>query len=210
MFKDNETEEKGSAIIKLRPFPRNVTSEQWIKLSLLCASFLTFATCFQFIHLLYLPNFSTGYNVRGQLFGDDFLNMWAASKLMLQGDVLHIFDVEKYNQNLKLLTSNPHYYTHGFSYPPHLLLFIGGLGFLTYFQALLIWSIAGLASLAFALRTMKIDLSWWLIALTSPVVVANLMIGQNGLFTGALFLGGLCLKSQTPCVCRHLVCHPDD
>lgn len=183
---------------RLRQFVQNLTSERKLQLSLLLASLLTYGTCLTLIVTLYLPDFSTGYNPRHQLFGDDFVNMWAGAKLVLQGHVLSLFDTGLYNEQLKLLTSNPAYNIHGFSYPPHILLFIVGLGFLNYFQALLIWSIAGLVGIILLMRSLKLSFSWYFIILTSPAVITNLMMGQNGLFTGVLLFGGLCLSQKRP------------
>ncbi len=184
-------------LLKIIDKLKESTPEQRLKAALLFASFIAYCICFKLIFDFYVPN-ASGYNNREQLFGDDFLNMWAGSKLLLQGNTLSIFNFELYNQQLKILTNNPDYPPHIFSYPPHLLLFISGFGLFSYFQALVIWSILGLAALILLLHQLKTGLSWSLILITSPIVVANLMMGQNGLFTGVLLFGGLSLSRKHP------------
>lgn len=184
-------------ILKFRDIIQKSTTEQRLKAAFVVVSFITYCVCFGLISDLYVPD-ASGYNIRKQLFGDDFLNMWASSKLLLQGNIQDIFNPELYNQQLKFLTSHPDYPLHLFSYPPHLLLFTSGLGIFSYFQALMIWSFLGIISLALLLRCLHVKWSWGVVLMTSPVVIANLIMGQNGLFTGVLLYAGLALSSKRP------------
>lgn len=177
----------------------NLESKNKLVLILLFTSLIAYALSANFIVNLYIPD-KNGYTSREQVFGDDFINMWAGSKLVLEGKITGIYDNTLYNLELKKLIENPDYNQHVFSYPPHLLILIPYLGFFTYFHALLLFSALGISSVIALMYATKAKLPWIFILLTSPAVIANLIMGQNGLFTGVLLILGLLLCRQKPII----------
>lgn len=142
-------------------------------------------------------SFLHGRMSRGQIPGRDFINYWSGAKLALHGRVADIFDQDAY---MRALTAfwGPGLKIHSFSYPPSILPLILWLGALPYGVALALWSLVGAAALyAAAWPYSRRPLTAALI-LFSPAVAACLDVGQNGLITSALLIGGLRLTDRRP------------
>jgi alpha-1,2-mannosyltransferase len=141
-------------------------------------------------------------DVRNNLIGRDFLNIWMGARAAVEGTVSTLYTIPDYMKDVHKLFGAD-YPQYNFSYPPHILLFIFALGVLPYFPALFAWSAAGLAALIACLRkSMPERCSWPVLALiaSSPASVSNLVSGQNGAFTAAFFLGGFYLCETSPVV----------
>jgi hypothetical protein len=74
------------------------------------------------------------------------------------------------------------------------------LAFFPYIAALLLWSVAGLAAMAFALRLVWRSSDTFLYVLAIPATFINLMDGQNGLWTAAILCAGLAWLPSRPVV----------
>ncbi|BCH32236.1 hypothetical protein MesoLjLc_41660 [Mesorhizobium sp. L-8-10] len=120
--------------------------------------------------------------------GGDFINLWAAGRLVLSGAFSDIYDVDRFMA-----------YERGFTgaaigvrlwaYPPHSLLFAWPLGLFGFYAALALWSVAGLAVLHVGARRFGFDRLETAAILMSPATVLNLYSGQSGsLATGLLLV----------------------
>jgi hypothetical protein len=141
-----------------------------------------------------------GVNALGDYLGSDFMNMWTAAKLVLAGQSQRIYALADFMQDVRSMVS-PQAPAHIFSYPPNILPLVTSFGFLPYLPALLLWTAGGIACLGLAVRAnpfCKIDRATLVLAALCPAALFNLLIGQNGAFTGALFLGGFYLSESAP------------
>jgi hypothetical protein len=138
-----------------------------------------------------------GLDMTKQMIGRDFLNVWEGARLVLAGKISVLYSVADYMSELHGFLGAD-YPQHNFSYPPHIVVVILIFGVLGYFPALALWHAAGFGALGKALRKAGIGWHVTMLTLLSPPVAANLLAGQNGMFTAACFLGGLYLCETAP------------
>jgi hypothetical protein len=150
-------------------------------------------------------DFAEGWPLRmdGQWIGADFINMWVGARLGVAGDTATLFDWPRYVEFLRAVTE-PDFPVKNWSYPPSVLLFVWPLAFLDHATGLALWYAAGFLAYALAVRSLARTYGiglWsapvWL-ALVAPAVTANIVMGQVGLFTAALFVGGMSLRERRP------------
>jgi hypothetical protein len=98
-----------------------------------------------------------GLTIRGHLdfayhaVGRDFINIWIAGRLVVEGRALETFDPRQFLAAAHALY-DPALPFHFWSYPPTALCFAAPLGALGYFMALAVWSVVGLVVLGLAAR----------------------------------------------------------
>jgi hypothetical protein len=119
-------------------------------------------------------------------------------RIALEGGPAAWFDPATYNAALREQVGQPDYPVHGWSYPPHLLLFTWIFGTTPYFAGLALWTAAGLVALY--LSTRNVTTTWTQVAFIclAPAVTINVLSGQNGLFTASLMICGLSLMDRRP------------
>ena len=131
--------------------------------------------------------------------GDDLVNYWAGARFAASGHAAQAYDHDLffgYEQGVIGRGANFKIY----GYPPPLMLLTRPLAALPFLPALALWSAAGVALAAALLARLT---GWRLALLTSvgaPAAFLNLLSGQNGYFTAALFAGGLMLLDRRPLV----------
>ena len=141
--------------------------------------------------------FLRGQMSRGQIPGRDFINYWSGARLALRGRVLDVFDQDAYMRALTGLWGQG-LKVHSFSYPPSILPLILWLGALPYGVALALWSLIGVLALYAAVWPYSRSPLTAVLILVSPAVAACVDVGQNGLITAALLIGGLRLVDRRP------------
>lgn len=141
---------------------------------------------------------------RGQTIGRDAFNFWMAGKLALEGNIYSIYDNVSFMHAVKNILG-PEAGQHVFPYPPIYLLFVAAFGWLPYLLTLLIWSLIGLIAFIFVTVTPSRNRKLLLLSLIAPLSLANLILGQNGLFSAALFIGGLRLAYSRPVLAGILI-----
>lgn len=127
----------------------------------------------------------------------DFTNLWAGSKMAVEGNVNTLFDVDAYRAALRAMFS-PLLPNQEWSYPPNILLIGAPLSALPIFAAYVFWTAGSIALLHFAIKPMGMPLPVHLAAIFSPPVFMNALFGQNGALTAALLIGGLLLAPKRP------------
>jgi len=127
----------------------------------------------------------------------DFTNLWAGSRMALDGHVRDLFDVEAYRANLRAMFS-PLLPDQEWSYPPNIILIGAPLALLPIFPAYIVWTAGTVALLHVALRPMKLPPLVHAAAVLSPSVFMNGIFGQNGALTAALLIGGLLMAPKRP------------
>lgn len=133
----------------------------------------------------------------GNQLGRDFLNYWSGAHLAAEGRANRVFDLWAF-WHYEQAHAVPGGQFRWYSYPPAMLLLTLPLAALGYVAALIAWSLAGPLLNAALLRH---DLGWRdavLAMLATPAALLNLVSGQNGQFTAALFAGGLMLLDRRP------------
>jgi len=124
----------------------------------------------------------------------DFISFWAASKLSLAGDAQNVYTIQIHWDVERTVLPDTGY--SAFLYPPVWLLLCLPLALAPFW-----WSLSGfLAATGFGY--------WWVTRrllpdagvafLAFPAVIMNVVYGQNGLLTTALFGGGLLALGRRP------------
>lgn len=133
------------------------------------------------------------------LWGGDFNTFWAASWLAQHGGVDRLYGTNMLSSIPGLAVPAPPWF-----YPPPMLL-------LAWPAALLPFPAAYAAFAAFSLllgvavwKFWKLDRLHLILLLASPVLLLNLLYGQNGFITAALWTGGLLLLEKKPFVAGSL------
>ncbi len=146
----------------------------------------------------YLP--SEGLrDVAGYALGRDFVNIWTAARLMLSGHIEQAYDLSAYMSAMRAYMGAGFPF-HNWSYPPSILPFTLPFGLLAYGPALVLWSALGLVAYLAVARPKNLRAHWlpMLLLAFGPASLVNLLSGQNGFFTAALFLGGFQLLNRRP------------
>jgi alpha-1,2-mannosyltransferase len=159
------------------------------------------------LSLLFLGLTAHGMNdYAGRPLGTDFSNVYAAGVAAAGGDATAPFDVHRQLEMERHLfgAATPFY---GWHYPPFFLFVAMALAKIPYLAALILWQgvtlLLYLSAIALLLRKSGMpDWSWdrqWLLAtLGFAAVFLNLIHGQNGFLTTALFASALALLDERP------------
>lgn len=128
----------------------------------------------------------------------DFVNVWSAGKLALQGHAADAYDwaIQKQLQISILGQSYPGNFA--WHYPPPFLFVAALLASFPYVAAYMVWPLISFVPFAFVMRGLVGRPFGWLLAAAFPVVLVNTLIGQNGFLTAALVGGTLYLMPIRP------------
>jgi len=136
--------------------------------------------------------------VSQDLANKDFANYWIASRLVLSEQTMDLFGPwSEYFQHLRKQFGE-NYPWHNWSYPPHYIFFILPLGFLEYKISMIVFLlVTGLFFLYF-LKLYAQERIDWAVFVSTPFILLNTWIAQNGFLTGGLALGALALRERRP------------
>jgi hypothetical protein len=134
----------------------------------------------------------------GRPIANDFVNVWAAGRLALDGDPAAAYDwtLHKAAEVGAVGHDFPNYY--GWHYPPPFLFVAAALATLPYLVAALVWLIVTLAAYAATLGGILGNRAGALLALGFPAAIWNVTAGQNGFLTATLIGGTLGLLERHP------------
>jgi alpha-1,2-mannosyltransferase len=122
--------------------------------------------------------------------GGDFINKIAAARLVLEGRVAEIYAPEAFMAYQRTII--PHLIgLRLWAYPPTSLLLIWPLGFFTFVPAIVLWSLVGLAVLAWGARRFGFGWLETAIIVFSPAAISSIFYGQTGNVAAGLLLLGL-------------------
>lgn len=138
--------------------------------------------------------------------GPDFVNFWIGAKLAIHGKTASLYSKAGFPSAVHHVFPADRLGGGGgaarvFSYPPTMLALVILFGLLPYTPAFILWSLAGTGCLILALRAnrfCKLKTPALALAAFCPAALFNLISGQNGAFTAALFLGGVYLSESAP------------
>jgi len=129
--------------------------------------------------------------------GFDFVTLWAASHLSLEGKSLFVYSFDAMQSTAKLISSNIP--TPGpWFYPPTFLLAIRPLALLPAVASYAVFAVTTTAVFVFLLRRILPMRAAWLPILGFSGLWVNFAQGQNGCVTASLGLGALLLLKRKP------------
>lgn len=134
----------------------------------------------------------------GKVIGTDFLNVWAAADMALEGRAAEAYDWAAHARAERKVVGAGHPEYYGWHYPPLFLLAVLPLGLLPYLWALAVYLAATAPAYVAVLRAILPGRAALLAAAAFPGVWVNIGHGQNGFLTTGLLGGGLLLLARRP------------
>lgn len=125
--------------------------------------------------------------------GADFINLWSAARLVLEGRVDEIYRPDAFMAYQFSFIGAPIGHRI-WAYAPHSLFLAVPFGLVGYYLALAIWSVLGLIVLAFGCRRLGLDKWEAAIVLLSPASILCLYNGQTGNMATGLLLMALAAR----------------
>jgi arabinofuranan 3-O-arabinosyltransferase len=129
---------------------------------------------------------------------NDFVNVWAAGRLTLDGNPAAAYDWPVHKQAEVRAVGHDFKDYYGWHYPPFFLFVAAALAMLPYLVAAVGWLVATLCACAAAIGGILGGRTGVLFALGFPATIWNVTAGQNGFLTAALIGGTLGLLERRP------------
>jgi len=134
----------------------------------------------------------------GHGIANDFVNVWAAGRLVLDGHAAQAYDWTIHRQVQEAAVGHAFAGAYRWHYPPPFLFAAALAAILPYVPAGLAWLAATGAAYAAAIRGIIGPRVGWLFALGFPGAIWNVTAGQNGFLTTALIGGALGFMERQP------------
>jgi arabinofuranan 3-O-arabinosyltransferase len=135
---------------------------------------------------------------RGRPIANDFVNVWAAGRLALDGQAPAAYDWTLHRTAEVRAVGYDFDGYYGWHYPPPAFFFAAALATLPYLVAAVVWLVTTLAAYAAAIAGILGLRTGVLFALGFPAAIWNVTAGQNGFLTAALIGGTLGLLERQP------------
>ena len=147
----------------------------------------------------------TGYFVHWWLFDEnglgiptDFVNVWSAGRLVLDGHPALAYDWDIQKQVQVAVLGQSYDGNFAWHYPPPFLFVAALLAHFPYAVAFIGWAAVSLVPYLAVMRAIVGRSFGLLLALAFPVVFTNTLVGQNGFLTASLIGGTLYLMPTRP------------
>ena len=147
----------------------------------------------------------TGYFAHWWLFDEkglgiptDFVNVWSAGRLVLDGHPALAYDWDIQKQVQVAVLGQSYDGNFAWHYPPPFLFVAAVLAHFPYAVAFIGWAAVSLVPYLAVMRAIVGRSFGLLLALAFPVVFTNTLVGQNGFLTASLIGGTLCLMPTRP------------
>src|ERR1700704_5165626 len=128
----------------------------------------------------------------------DFVNVWSAGKLVLDGHPAWAYDWDIQKRVQVDLLGQTFVGNFAWHYPPPFLFVAAFLAQFPYAVAFIGWVSASLVPYLVAMRAIVGRPFGWMLAAAFPVVLTNTLVGQNGFLTASLVGGMLILLPTRP------------
>ena len=135
---------------------------------------------------------------QGRPIANDFVNVWAAGRLALDGAAPAAYDWTLHRAAEVRAVGYDFDGYYGWHYPPPAFFFAAALATLPYLVATVVWLLTTLAAYAAAIAGILGLRTGVLFALGFPAAIWNVTAGQNGFLTAALIGGTLGLLERHP------------
>jgi arabinofuranan 3-O-arabinosyltransferase len=149
--------------------------------------------------------FPAAYFGHGWIFDDkglgiptDFVNVWSAGRLVLDGHPALAYDWDIQKQVQVAVLGQSYQGNFAWHYPPPFLFVASLLAHFPYTVAFIGWAAASLVPYLAVMRGIVGRPFGLLLALAFPVVLTNTLVGQNGFLTASLIGGALYLMPMRP------------
>jgi arabinofuranan 3-O-arabinosyltransferase len=123
----------------------------------------------------------------------DFVNVWAAGKLALEGHAAAAYDWPTHKAMEVVALGHPFDGYFGWHYPPTFLFAAAVLALMPYAAAYVLWTFGTFPAYLLAVRAIVGERVGYLLAAAFPAVLCNFVVGQNGFLSAGLFGGTLYL-----------------
>ena len=138
------------------------------------------------------------YDANGLGIPTDFVNVWSAGRLALEGHPAQAWDWDIQRQIELTLLKQDFIGYFAWHYPPPFLFVASLLARLPYAAAFMGWVFVSLIPYLIVMRAIVGRRFGWILALAAPMVLTNVLDGQNGFLTAALIGGTLYLMPVRP------------
>jgi arabinofuranan 3-O-arabinosyltransferase len=128
----------------------------------------------------------------------DFVNVWAAGQLVLQGNPAAAYDWPTHKAMEVAALGHPFEGYFGWHYPPTFLQVAALLAKMSYVPAQIILLLSTFCAYLFCLRGIIGERAGYFLAAAFPAVLANFIAGQNGFLSAALLGGALLMLVERP------------
>jgi hypothetical protein len=149
--------------------------------------------------------FPAAYFAHGWIFDDkgvgiptDFVNVWSAGRLVLDGHPALAYDWNIQKQVQIAVLGTGYEGNFAWHYPPPFLFVAALLAHFPYAVAFIGWAAISLVPYLAVMRAIVGRPFGWLLAAAFPVVLTNTLVGQNGFLTASLIGGTLYLMPKRP------------
>ncbi|WP_181898995.1 glycosyltransferase family 87 protein [Paraperlucidibaca baekdonensis] len=135
---------------------------------------------------------------RGQVIGRDAYNLWTAGRILIQtgsaqsiynNELFTLFQINNLDQGIGW---------NSYFYPPTAFLTASLMGLTYYSAALFIYTLIGIAAFTIAVSTKDNITLAFIFTIAAPMTIFNIIMGQNGLISATLLIGGLRLLNIRP------------
>jgi hypothetical protein len=128
----------------------------------------------------------------------DFVNVWAAGKLALEGHAAAAYNWPVHKAAEVAALGHPFDGYFGWHYPPAFLFAAMALALLPYTAAYGFWVAATFPIYLATIRAIIGDRSGYWLGAAFPAVLCNIVVGQNGFLSAGLFGGALVMLEKQP------------
>ena len=137
----------------------------------------------------------------------DFVNVWAAGKLVWQGSPAAAYDWPVHKAVEVAAVGHPFDGYFGWHYPPTFLFVAAMLALIPYAAAYSLWVFATFPLYLAVIRAIVGERVGYILAAAFPAVLGNFVVGQNGFLSAALLGGSLLLIERRPALAGILIGH---
>jgi hypothetical protein len=134
----------------------------------------------------------------GAAIESDFVNVWAAGHLVLQGNPALAYDWPAHKAIEELAVGHSFTGYFGWHYPPMFLFFAATLALISYVGGYLTWVLVTFPAYVIVVRQIIGERGGVLLALAFPAILSNFIVGQNGFLSAALIGGALLTIERRP------------
>lgn len=138
------------------------------------------------------------YDANGLGIPTDFVNVWSAGKLVLEGHPAQAYDWDIQKQVQVAVLGQSYEGNFAWHYPPPFLFVASLLAHFPYAAAFMGWAAISLVPYLAVMRAIVGRSFGLLLAVALPMVFNNMLAGQNGFLTAALIGGTLYLMPARP------------
>jgi arabinofuranan 3-O-arabinosyltransferase len=179
------------------PAPTILPQPRPVPAALLMVCFMLFAISVSYFPAAYLSQ-TWIHDLDGLGIPTDFVNVWAAGRLVLDGHPAQAYDWDIQKQVELALPMQDFIGYFAWHYPPPFLFVASLLAQFPYAVAFIGWVSASFVPYLAMMRAIVGRPFGWLLAAGFPMVFNNTLVGQNGFLTASLIGGTLFLMPARP------------